>query len=384
MQLAVVLSAITFGVFGACMTLPGTLLPILVEQFAIRLVEAGSMLALQPIGYLLSVLVAGTLIDRFGMRAMLRAAMLTSAGGFVGFGLTSHWAAGAAMMWVTGLGFGVQEVATNTLLINLGGERRANILNLAHLFFGVGSFVGPFLAAHGVAAGVSWRVAFAVAGGLAAAVGVGWSLLPADAGMPAPDASDIPRRRARRSPLAMTLAVLLGLYVGVEMGIGGWLTKYMVTVRHVALDTAGNTLSVYWLGLAAGRFILSVLSHRFREESLILVLAGAATTALAAALLSPTLWGATAGFAATGFGFSGIFPAVIALGGRHHPHDTAQVTSMMIAGAGLGGIVVPWLMSAIADRGGLVAGMTFYLATAAIMVLLAAVLRRFLRRQGKG
>ena len=45
---AIGLSAASFGVLGACLTLPGTLLPVLVEQFGIRLVQAGSMLAMQP------------------------------------------------------------------------------------------------------------------------------------------------------------------------------------------------------------------------------------------------------------------------------------------------------------------------------------------------
>jgi MFS family permease len=132
----VFLSAASFGVLGGCLTLPGTLLPLLVERFAIRLVEAGSMLAFQSIGYVVSVLVASQLIRRLGMRAVLGGALLTSGVGFAGFGLANGWLSGAAMMLVAGLGFGVMEVATNTLLITSGGERRSNVLNFAHLFFG--------------------------------------------------------------------------------------------------------------------------------------------------------------------------------------------------------------------------------------------------------
>ena len=177
LRFIVTLSALSFGSLGACLTLPGTLLPLLVEQFEIRLVEAGSMLALQPTGYLLAVIAAGRLINRFGMRGVLSVGLLTSAAGFAGFGLASGWVSGATMMFVTGLGFGVMEVGTNTLLINIGGERRANLLNFTHLFFGVGSFVGPAVSAHAVAAGASWRIAFAVAGLLIATLGVGWSFL---------------------------------------------------------------------------------------------------------------------------------------------------------------------------------------------------------------
>jgi len=381
MKPAIILSAASFGVMGACMTLPGTLLPLLVEQFGIRLVEAGSMLALQPVAYLLSVLVAGKLIRRFGIRVVLSVGLLTSAAGFAGFGTISTWLGGAAMMFLTGLGFGVMEVGTNSLLITLGGERRSNVLNFAHLFFGVGSFVAPVLSAHAVSAGVSWRVLFLVAGVLMAGLGTSWATLRASIAADLPPALGGTTVSGRRSPLALLLGLTLATYVGVEMGVGSWLTKYMVTVRAMSLTAAGNALSLYWLGLAAGRLALSVLSHRVRDQTLLVMLASISVVTLTGALVVHGAWAAAACFAATGAGFSGIFPAVIALGGRHHPHDVAGATSVMIGGAGLGGIVIPWAMSAIADGAGLVAGMAFYAATGAVMAGLAISVNRSLRQE---
>lgn len=373
---AVALSAASFGTLGGCLTLPGTLLPLLVERFDIRLVEAGSMLALQPVGYLLAVLVAGRLIHTYGMRRVLAAGMSTSAVGFAGFGLMSGWAGGAVMMFVSGLGFGIMEVGTNSLLIVAGGERRSNLLNFAHLFFGVGSFITPVLAAHAVGAGVSWRLTFFVAGSVAAAVAAGWAFFEAydlAAVQPGENLSG----SAARSRSALVFASMLAVYVGTETGIGGWLTKYMVTVREVTLTYAGNALSVYWLGLAGGRLVLSILSHRVREDILLVALTVVSAVAMCTALFVGQPMGVVVCAAFTGLGFSGIFPAVIALGGRSHPHDTAGVTGVMIAGAGLGGIVIPWTMSAIADAAGLVAGMAVYAALCVVMVVQALLVRAF-------
>jgi len=125
--------------------------------------------------------------------------------------------------------------------------------------------------------------------------------------------------------------------------------------------------------------VLSGVAHRISEERLILGLTLFSSLALAGSVMAGNSWLAALCFAGTGLGFSGIFPAVIALGGRLHPHRTAAVTSILIAGAGIGGIVIPWTMSAIADGVGLVAGMSFYVATAAAMVLLGAVIARATR-----
>lgn len=377
---AVALSAASFGILGGCLTLPGTLLPLLVERFGIRLVEAGSMLALQPVGYLVAVLAAGRLIRAYGTRRVLAAGMSTAAAGFAGFGLISGWTGGAAMMLVSGLGFGVMEVGTNSLLIVAGGARRSNLLNLAHLFFGVGSFITPVLAAHAVGAGLSWRLTFLAAGAIAAGVAGAWALSEVhDVAAIEPSGG-----RVRRSRSALLFASMLAVYVGTEMGIGGWLTKYMVSVRGVTLTYAGNALSVYWLGLSGGRLVLSVLSHRVREEVLLVGLTSLAAAAMCAALFVERPVEVVSCAALTGLGFSGIFPAVIALGGRSHPHDTAGVTSVMIAGAGVGGILIPWTMSAVADAAGLVAGMAVYAALCAVMVAQALLVRVTLPTSGGG
>jgi len=368
------LSAASFAVIGACLTLPGTLLPLLVKQFEMRLVEAGSMIALQSVAYLFSVQLAARLLQRFGMRRVLSTSVLLFALGVGGFGLTSSWIAGAAMLFASGLGFGVMEVAVNTLLIGVGGARSSNLLNFTHLFFGVGCFIAPALTAHAVTAGLSWRIPFLAAGLVTALVSLGWYMRLTDAAAPAvPPAAAASRSQPR---VAVVLAVLLGLYVGNETGIGAWLTKYMMSARQVSLPYAGNTLSLYWLGLAAGRLVLSGAAHRTSEERLLVVLSAFSTLAMAGGILAGDSWLAALCFAGTGLGFSGIFPAVIALGGRLQPHRTAAVTSVLITGAGIGGIVIPWTMSAIADGAGLVAGMSFYVATTAAMIALALLARR--------
>ena len=371
MRLVVILSSASFAVFGACLTLPGTLLPVLVPQFEMRLVEAGSMLAFQPAAYLVAVMFAARILQRIGMRAFLIGSVITFAFGMAGFGCISTWRGGAALLFLTGLGLGLMEVGINSLLIVVGGPRRTNLLNFTHLFFGVGSFVAPALSAHAVAAGASWRLPFWIVGGITAAVALGWSLLPVSAAPPAAAQGSRPAGRAR---LVLLLATGLGVYVGTETGIGAWLTKYMVTVREVGLIYAGNTLSLYWLSLAVGRLLLSLLAHRVREEPLLVGLAMLSLAGVAAALTAPLPLGAALGFALTGFGLSGIFPGIIALGGRYYPDDVARVTSHLIAGAGAGGIVIPWLMSAIAERAGLIAGMTSYGVGCALMTLLAVLI----------
>jgi fucose permease len=373
---SVALSAGVFAVMGAGITLPGALLPRLLDEFQVTLLQAGSMLAFQPVAYLLAVLAAGRVLSRFGLPTVLAGGVLAFGLGLAGFGAADGWLAGAAMLFVSGIGFGLMEVGANTLLVLVGGARSSNLLNFAHLFFGVGSFIAPALATRAVQAGVSWRLPFFVAAGAAALVAAGWRTVPAPAQRSAAaEAEADPVGAPQR--MVFLLAALLGLYVGVETGIGAWLTKYLVSVHHSTLADAGNVLSLYWLALTVGRLLLSLSAHRVSEPLLILALSLLSTVGVAAALLlTGSERGAAAGFAIAGFGFSGIFPGVIALAGRIGPRDTGRVMSVVVTGAAIGGIVVPWVMSAIADAAGMTAGMGFYLAMCALMTALAAAARR--------
>jgi fucose permease len=142
----------------------------------------------------------------------------------------------------------------------------------------------------------------------------------------------------------------------------------------VDLRYAGTTVSLYWMGLAAGRLILSATSQYFSEARLVLGLTIWAAAAFAFGLVAQHPALAVAAFAVTGLGFSGIFPGVIALAGRYHPQNVAGITSVVVTGAGLGAIIIPWVMSAVADGFGLVAGMGFYLLMCGLMIVFAVAI----------
>ncbi len=374
--LVIALAAAAFGLLGGCMTLAGALLPVLLDELGISLMQAGSMLAFQPIGFIIAVTVARRLIERSGLAAIVSLGILTAALGFGAFASVSSWAGGAAAMLVAGLGVGLAEVAANAAVITVAYERSSNVLNFVHVFFGVGSFVTPVLATRALAAGASWRSTFLVVAGLTALVGLGWMLVRlAPVRISSDDRAAEQKRSAR--PIFL-LAVMLGLYVGTEMGIGGWLTKYLVADRDASLTAAGAVLSAYWFGLAAGRLLLSVLplrSSRLGEEGLLVLLSAVASVALFVAVTSSSFVVSAIGFAVTGLGFSGIFPGVVALGGRYQPHAVAAATSVVITGAGLGNIIIPWGMSAIAEYGGVTAGMYVYAVMSAALLVLAIMVR---------
>jgi FHS family glucose/mannose:H+ symporter-like MFS transporter len=369
----VALACASFAALGAGIALPGALLPLLVDAFAIRLVEAGSMLACAPIAQLVGTLLAARLVARLGARATAGAGVALLGAGMLGFSLAHGWVAGAALLAVGGLGIGLLEVAVNTRLLTLGGPHASNVLNFTHLFFGVGSGAMPVLATFAVTHGLSWRAPFVLCGAATVAVAAAWTVAPPDPAVAAPPAGAAPARGRRRAAL---LAACMAVYVGIEIGAGAWIAEYLVRARGAALEAAGSAVAVYWFGLTLGRVALAGLAHRTPPERLVQRATLAATVLLAAALSAPSAEAATVGFAATGLALAGIFPGLIAIGGRWYPHEPARIASRLLIGAGAGSIVVPWAMSAVADRIGVAGGMRCYVAAALAMSVLATAVRR--------
>lgn len=63
---------------------------------------------------------------------------------------------------------------------------------------------------------------------------------------------------------------LLG-YVGIEVGLGGWIVVFMIQVRQGAKFASGMTATGFWLGLTLGRFVLGFVTPRLGEKLAIAV-----------------------------------------------------------------------------------------------------------------
>ncbi|CAH0051064.1 unnamed protein product, partial [Clonostachys solani] len=63
-------------------------------------------------------------------------------------------------------------------------------------------------------------------------------------------------------------ALYLLIYVGTESGISGWIVSFMLRVRHSSTQLASTCSSSFWIGMAAGRLILGLLTDRVGVSAL--------------------------------------------------------------------------------------------------------------------
>jgi fucose permease len=352
---------------GLFLSIIGPVLPGVRATFGLTLGEAGLLALANSFGYVISSFAGGLLADRWDRRLILLIGAAAMAVGAVAFMLAPSWPLLLLSTAIVGVGVGVVDAPGNALISQHSGRWRAADLNLAHGFFGVGAIVGPLLAGWLLVAGLSWRWLAAPAFvATLALIGLAWGLrLPPsrhDAGPARIDWSVF------REPLIGLLALLLCLYVGVEMMVGAWAFSHLQTAFDAGAGVAGLATALYWGGLTVGRFVMGTVGARIGPHALIIGNALGAALALGLLVAAPTLPLAVAGLALVGLALANVFPAVVAIAGAAFPQAGGVATGALVAAGGLGGSLFPWLTGVVAERYGLGA------ALAGGLALLAALL----------
>ena len=126
-------------------------------------------------------------------------------------------------------------------------------------------------------------------------------------------------------------------------------------------------VSLFWMGLLAGRFGVPLLYKGSRPDAVLVGLSALATASIALLMLL----GYAAHYAITndigrgllflaGLGCSIYYPGVMTLLGKCFPLAQSQAIGFAATGGGIGSFIFPFLMSSIAQNWGIRAGFATY------------------------
>jgi fucose permease len=372
--------------YGTIASMLGTLLPDLSTKYHLSPKENGEIASLQALGLMVASITAGPLIDNKGKKTGFLVGLILIVLSVLGLPNSSGWGMIAACMFLLGLGGGTIVTGANTLVSDVGEVKRASMLNFAHLFFGVGGLLTPFVAANifgGNPIRLSYLVAFLALLTLAFHAAITMPPPTRERRFEIAAALKLPGKR-----LLLLLSLFAFLYVACEVGFWNWLPRYLIS-RGISESRALNILG---FGFAMGMLIGRLAGSR------ILIKVSALTVVLVGSLLMAvtTFWTLRTGdptaswvsvFLA-GFVMGPVFPSAMGLTGDAFPRMTATCMGIVITSGWLGTVVSSWLIGAIAgtDTSRLGTALLLLPAFSMAMVLIALVLRPLLaevRRQAQ-
>lgn len=338
-------TAVYFLIFitiGLASAIIGPTLPNLAENTRTALGEIGFLFTARSLGFMAGSLLGSRLFDKIPGHWLLAATvvMMSATLGLIPV-LNSIWLL-TLTLFLLGVAENMVDVGCNTFITWIHRENVSPFMNALHFFFGVGAFLSPIVVAQVLLRsdginGAYWLLALMI---LPVSLFVGL--------LPSPTAVHQQSGQQTNQPINIRLILLvmafLFLYVGVEIGFGGWVFTYATETKLVEDAAAAYLTSAFWGALTVGRLVAILLAARLRPSTMLRMGLLGALLSIGLILIWPnlaaTLWLGAIGL---GFFFAPIFPTTLALAERRMPL-TGKITGWIFIGAGMGSMTIPWLM----------------------------------------
>ncbi len=361
--LAVVLAIFVYGMTAATL---GTTLPELSERFRLTPSQNGSIAFAQALGLMIASLGVGPLLDAEGKKVGLVLGLALVSLALLALPRCKGYRPLLLLFLMLGVGGGIVVTAANALASNVSVAHRASVLNLVNLFFGLGGFVTPFIAAN--LFGKNWVKLCYTIGGFSLLTLV----IEAAAHMPGPVGASrfaigevIP---VLGTPLLFMLGLFLFLYVSCEVGVWNWLPRHLIA-QGIPESAALNILSLgFALGLLAGRVLVTPILIRVPAVSVLFFAAVAMAVTTFVMLRTKSTKIALLLVALAGLSMAPVFPTTLAIVGNAFP----RMTSTAIGFA----ITCGWAGLAVSSRviGAIAGGDPLRLRKALLVIPISAVL----------
>jgi fucose permease len=346
---------ITFASFaaialnGVAFTFMGVSLPSLQAQFRISIEQAGTLMASFQTGLTILTLLGGILSDRFCREWIIAiGCILLGVGSFL-LCIVPSFELSLMVVWSMGAGIGFILSGSNTLLVSLYTSYKGTILNIHHVFFGVGAIIGPALMGILVIQGNHWRSGY---------IGLGIILLllcsifvfsenkmPVTGGGHSPGNNNI--MNLLRDRKFLVILVVNFLTMGSQVVIMLFGAIFLVQAKQCSLGETGAALSVFSIFIVLGRILCGRLALTMKHASIVLVLVWSQ------AVMLFLMWKGDGVFvlvilAISGVTFSGTYPTLLALTSVLFPEREGTSLGLLSTMGGLGSIVMCWVTGYVA------------------------------------
>lgn len=355
-----------FVICGFVTVLLGPLLPVLAARWRLTDVQGGWLFAAQ----FLSSTIGAALSSHFPRKSVVSGLASICAG--VTMLLVGHYAAALAAFGLIGLGTGLTVSSTNLIFGTEYPEQRGALLTRVNLCWGIGAVLAPEVAALALRAHALRMFVLMLALTAALAFALFAPLLRAAKMQTGARANGVDRDLRPGLMIFVLFSVMLFLYVGAETTVAGWVATYAHRLSGLSVERAGLLVSVFWIALLVGRWLVVTLLRWVAEMAVLVGGIALAMGGVAMLLFPHGAWVLLPSVVAAGLGCAPVFPLLVSrmlsrTGRTRH-------AGWVFAICGSGGGVVPWITGLISQHGGgLRAGFAAPLAAlAGILICVAA------------
>lgn len=359
-----------FFLSGLCAISSGVIVSLLQQQYGLAYGVTGSLISVMSVGNLVAGFLTGVLPGRLGLKTTT---LILCTGYALGYALMGV----SGLVWVLTAAFALVGLAKGcainacTILVGDNVPDRTKGMNTMHSFYACGALLCPFVATGAAAAfgPVGPTAVLAVCG---AGMWLTFALAPASLTGRRQSAAR-PDWSFCRSAKFWLLTALIFCQNGAETSVTGWLVTYFKDRGILSEGVSPYTVTLLWGATMAGRLYLAFVRPPKNPYRAMLLMGLGCTLFYGGLMLAHTQLPALVLLLLFALSIAGMNPTAVACAGK-----MTSVTSIgvMLPAAGLGAILMPWVIGQVADAAGLLAGMACNIVPCAGMLVFAALVGR--------
>jgi fucose permease len=282
---------------------------------------------------------------------------------------------------IGGFGNGMLEASWNSYMAAF--DRANELTGLLHAFYGLGGIICPAVFTAMIENGYQWHLCYAVLVGMGSLslifVAIAFikdtpAVYRKSVSFSMDTNSNSGIRMVIVNKLVWLLAVALFLYIGSEVTLSGWISTFMINIRHGNPEKMGYVTTGFWIGITLGRVVLGFVNGRIKKEELLAsIYLSTAIVFILLFWLVPNLIVSAISAGVIGFFLGPLFPTIVVVAVKKLP-CWLHVSGVGFASAfgGGGAAIVPFVNGVIADSYGpkILAPFTFSLLSAMFLIWL--------------
>jgi MFS transporter, FHS family, glucose/mannose:H+ symporter len=286
---------------------------------------------------------------------------------------------------ISGLLLGIIFINANISMLEGKVKNKDSVVNLGHGFFAMGALISPIFASNLVNRNMEWRIIYLIFMGLTFISFVSFIL----SNWRKPDTKDnreaLPIKelfanRSKNIYIILTITLML-LYVMAEVTIFSWAPTFYRIEKLFDVYSAGLMISIFWVGILAGRLLISFLSYKIKGGTLLIFLSVISMLGLFVSIFSVNKIIILIGAGVIGLGFSGIPPLLISSAGKILSFGKEVLLTILFSIGLTGGSLIPFAIKFIAEYSFLfsIAISIVFMAIFTVFVFIRRIYRKKLR-----
>ncbi|GJC87118.1 bypass of stop codon protein 6 [Colletotrichum liriopes] len=350
-----------------------------------------SLIFLTPFaGYSVAAFTNARIHQKFGQRGVAIMAPLCHIVTYIVLALHPPYPVLVVVNMISGFGNGLTDAC---FCAWIGAMDKANtIQGFLHSFYSVGALVSPLIATSMVVtAKLPWYnyYYFMVGASVLEFVGLVITFWPktgavyrAEHAHENEGQGGAGTRVALKSKVTWLCSLFFFAYMGVEVGLGGWIVTFMLRVRKASAYASGVSATGFWAGQALGRACLGFVTERFGERLCISIYLVICIALQLLFWLVPQFIVSAIAVAFLGFFLGPMFPGAVMMTAKLLPkHIHVSAIGFAMAIGGTGGTVFPFIIGAIATSKGVTVLQPIVLSLIAVVAIVWLCFPRIQKRE---